>query len=256
LSTIRVALQPVDMARRRQRQLELGLRTWGGRRKGAGRKPAGPRPRVVHGRRAGLRREHPVLVTMRIADGLPSLRSAAAWATIVAALRRARERFGLRVIEYSVLGNHLHFIVEARDRESLIRGLRGLTTRLAKQLNKTWKRRGKVFPHRYHSRILTTPREVRNALAYVLLNRRHHEHATRWKADARRAPPRPMPPPEIDRRSSGARFDGWREAPQGLERDADFGTVPARTWLLRVGWRRHGLLGLEEIPGVGPPARA
>ena len=193
---------------------------------------------------------------MRIAEGLPSLRSAAAWATIVGALRRARERFGLRVIEYSVLGNHLHFIVEARDRESLIRGLRGLTTRLAKQLNKTWKRRGKVFPHRYHSRILTTPREVRHALAYVLLNRRHHEHAAKRTAETHGDPPRPMSPPAIDRCSSGARFDGWREAPRGADRDADLGTVPAKTWLLRVGWRRHGLIGLAEIPGVGPPARA
>jgi hypothetical protein len=27
--------------------------------------------------------------------------------------------------------------------------------------------------------------------------------------------------------------------------------APAETWLLRVGWRRHGLIGVGERPG--PP---
>jgi len=109
-----------------------------------------------------------------------------------------------------------------------------------------------VFPHRYHARALRTPREVRNALAYVLLNHAHHEHeaAERRQPAGATAPRRAA---RIDPRSSGPRFTGWREPVGPRDATTDLGTVPARTWLLRVGWKRHGLLGLDEIPGVGPP---
>jgi len=46
--------------------------------------------------------------------------------------------------------------------------------RVAKGLNKLWARRGKVFADHYHDRILRTPREVRNALCYVLHNAKKH----------------------------------------------------------------------------------
>ncbi|HEY6908984.1 MAG TPA: hypothetical protein VI356_06425 [Myxococcales bacterium] len=39
-------------------------------------------------------------------------------------LAAARQRFGLRVIEFTVLGNHLHLIVEADGDEALSRGAR------------------------------------------------------------------------------------------------------------------------------------
>jgi len=234
--------------RRNRRQLELELRIWGGRRKGAGRKPQGKRRRVNHHRRPTLNRNHPVQVTMRIADDLPSLRSAPEWNTIIRCMCRAKERFGMRVVEYSVQGNHLHLIVEARGKDSLSRGMRGLTTRLAKQLNKLWERRGTVFPHRYHARALSTPREVRSALAYVLLNRAHHE----LDAERRRDPvaaPKPRALTVVDPRSTGPRFGGWR-MPVHAQLEIDFGRLPPRTWLLRVGWKRHGLLGPDDIPGL------
>jgi REP-associated tyrosine transposase len=90
-----------------------------------------------------------------------------------------------------------------------------------------------------HVRALRTPREVRNALAYVLLNARKH-----WKQRTGVAPP-----VRIDEASSGAWFSGWsrRRWPLSL-RDASC-VATARTWLLRVGWQRHGLLDPAEVPG-------
>ena len=38
-------------------------------------------------------------------------------------------RFGLRVFDFSVQGNHLHLIVEADSSESLSRGMQGLCIR-------------------------------------------------------------------------------------------------------------------------------
>ena len=79
-----------------------------------------------------------------------------------------------RVIEFSVMSNHLHLLCEGKDRDVLARGLQGLFTRIARAVNRALGRSGRVFTDRYHDRVLKTPREVRNALAYVLNNARKH----------------------------------------------------------------------------------
>ena len=53
---------------------------------------------------------------------------------------------------------------------TLLLGARGLSIRVARAVNRHLERRGKVFGDRYHPRSLTTPREVRTALVYVLQN--------------------------------------------------------------------------------------
>ncbi len=97
-------------------------------------------------------------------------------------LRRAfaagGDRFGLRLCEFSVQGNHLHLVVEATDRRALSRGMQGLSIRIARGLNRLMGRQGRVLADRYHARILRTPTEVRRALAYVLGNR--DVHRSRW----------------------------------------------------------------------------
>jgi REP element-mobilizing transposase RayT len=221
---------------KRSKQLELEIRTWGGKRKNAGRKRVAMRPRVPHLRRPDLHRSHPVLVTIRICDGVPSLRQPAAWEVIVELMKKARGRFGLHVVEYTVLGNHLHLIVEAEDRDSLSRGMRGLNTRLAKRLNELFGRRGKLIDGRYHARDLRTPLEVRNALRYVLFN------AERHRAKANRPPSRRV----VDPYSSAPRFTGWRTQPHASDQTRALGTSPPRTWLLGVGWKRHGLIDPRE----------
>src|SRR6476659_4949651 len=100
------------------KQLDLGFRTWGGRREGAGRKPSGEKAGVSHARRAPFASSHPVHVTMRVVRSVPNLRSQRAMRVIRAAFRAAKERLGLRLVQYSVQGNHLHLVVEAQDRRS------------------------------------------------------------------------------------------------------------------------------------------
>jgi hypothetical protein len=125
-------------------------------------------------------------------------------------------------------------IVEAKDRPALARGVQGLLIRVAKALNRLWGRRGSVFGDRYHDKVLRTPREVRSALAYVLNNAR--KHGLRL-AQA------------VDVFASGAWFDGWREKFRARGVPEARPVAAPRTWLLRVGWRRHGLIRLAEIPG-------
>jgi hypothetical protein len=221
------------------KQLELELSTWGGRRVNAGRK-CGGRASVAHVVRPTIAIWGPVLITMRMHESLPGLRSRPAWAAIVRAFRASRTSPRVSFVHYSVLSNHLHAIAECSGREALARGMQSFATRLGIALNRHFARRGPVFASRYHARALTTPSEVRNALRYVLLNARHHAHEAGMI----------LPCDWVDPRSTAATFDGWTQAPCLREREADFGSSPARSWLLRTGWRKHGALALDEIPGL------
>ncbi len=213
------------------RQLTIFPR--GGERKGAGRKPKGERALVSHARRPKLTPRDPVLVTTRLLPDLPNLRRERTLTILRDALAAGSDRFGFRLVEYSIQSNHLHFIAEAEDARSIARGMQGLLVRIAKALNRAWQRRGKVLCDRYHARILRSPRAVRHALVYVLQNARKHGAQITG----------------IDAYSSGCWFDGW------LDRRAR-GVRPiatARSWLLTTGWRRRGMLSTSEVPAPSPP---
>jgi REP element-mobilizing transposase RayT len=102
-------------------------------------------------------------------------------------LAAACERGEFRVAHYSIQRDHAHLIVEARGREALARGMKSIAARLARAVNRVFSRSGPVLDGRFHHRVLRTPREVRNALAYVLLNARRH------LCEAQRRPPSSRP---------------------------------------------------------------
>ncbi len=212
------------------RQLTIFPR--GGARAGAGRKPKGEKALVAHETRGRVTRRDPVLITTRLVEGLPNLRRERTLVLLRDALAAGADRFGFRLIEYSIQTNHLHFVAEGEDARSIARGMQGLLVRIAKALNRHWDRRGKVLVDRYHARILGTPREVRNALVYVLQNARKHGAQLTG----------------IDAFSSGPWFQGWRDriarGPSPI--------AAARSWLLTSGWRRAGLLSSNETPKLRP----
>jgi hypothetical protein len=171
------------------------------------------------------------------------------------ATRRDPKHF--RVVHFSVQRDHVHLLVEATNERELSRGVRSVSIRIARAVNRLLVRRGRFWADRWHGHELTSPREVRNGIVYVLANFRKH---------ARRSPP-----PGLDPCSSAAWFDGWRDfrpgsspapfvtrPPPGIaadpleEVDADAArnvpVLPARSWLIRWGFRRHGLLEMEESP--------
>ena len=128
----------------------------------------------------------------------------------------------------------MHVIVEADDAAALTRGIQGLGIRVAKAINRMLHRRGRVWADRFHARLLCTPREVRNALVYVLTNFKNHLRGAGG----------------LDPRSSAASFTGWRSI-----KPPNPGTTPVvspRTWLAAVGWRRHGLIDVGEGPCPTP----
>jgi REP element-mobilizing transposase RayT len=217
-----------------QLPLDLRPRTWGGHRPGAGRK-SGTSKSVPHRARPRHKAVYPLHVTMRA--GIRGLRAEAVFTRIRAALRRASDK-AFRVVHFSVQDNHLHLLVEADDKRELTRGMRGLAVRAAHGINRALGRRGQVFAERYHARELTRPRAVRHALVYILHNHRKHGVSLAW----------------LDTCSSARTFDGWRpDVLLEVARAGPRATSPAdvaapKTWLASTGWRRAGLLGIDESP--------
>jgi putative transposase len=113
-------------------------------------------------------------VTLRAVQGLPSLRLPHLFPALREAIRKAH-KLRFRICHFSVQSNHVHLLVEAKDRQALSRGVQGLAIRLARAANRVLGRRGKVWADRYHRHDLATPREVRQAIVYVLQNARKHQ---------------------------------------------------------------------------------
>ncbi len=224
---------------RRSQQLEIEFRSHGGAREGAGRKPASARPPVHHVKRPRVPKGSPAHVTLRVRGDVPSLRTRRFVREFQNRLRRGCERGEFRVCHYSIQRDHLHLVVEAAGKEALGRGMKSVGIRLARAVNRVFGRSGPVLFGRYHLRILRTPREVRNALAYVLLNARKH-----WRQRNGIAPP-----VVLDIASSGAWFDGWKRSLPMAEPKGPRPVARPRYWLLREGWRRRGLVDPAEVPG-------
>ncbi len=225
------------------RQQKLKWRTWGGKRKGAGRPAAGPRPSEKHQKRPVLKAVHPVHVVLRVAPVVGSLRTKETYLAIREATLVAANHEDCRIVHLSIQRTHIHLICEARNRGALSSGMQGFAISCARKINRAIGRKGKVFPDRFHMRILNSPRRVRNCIAYVLNNWRHHredraEFARRWL---------------VDPYSSAIAFEGWKER-EGEWKASSEEYRPlvvwgARTWLLSEGWRRHGRIGATEVPG-------
>jgi hypothetical protein len=189
--------------------------------------------------RSSVRRtpDHPV----RMRREVPGLRNFERAHVLQHAFIKSCDKPGFRICQFSIQGNHIHLICEATDSEMLARGIQGWSVRVARGLNGHLEREGTVFDDRYHAEILTTPSQTRNALCYVLQNARRHGEE--------------LPPSfnGMDPFSSAWWFNGWRDEAWkiGIGPPEVRTVAPATSWLLNVGWRRRGLLSIDEVPPAG-----
>ncbi|HWO19310.1 MAG TPA: transposase [Kofleriaceae bacterium] len=240
-------------ARGKRGQLEMVFRTHGGNRRGAGRKPKGQRPGAPHATRSEHDPRHPVHVTMRVVGSVEGLRQRDTYFAVREATIVTAKREDFRITHISIQRTHIHLIVEADSREALSKGIHGFSISAARQINKAItarggdRRTGRVIADRYHARALTSPRAVRNTVAYVLGNWRHHGEDRAPAAQTWR----------VDPFSSGATFFDWQE----LADSPVLWPLPPtyhplivfrpRTWLLQNWPKFHPLISVHEVPGPG-----
>jgi REP element-mobilizing transposase RayT len=241
------------MARPRKKHVQqtFEFRTRGGKRPGAGRPPRGASSSEPHKEREEFNPRHPLHITTRVLDDVGSLRKRDIYHAIREATVTVFEREDFHIVHFAILRNHLHMLVEATGNDALASGLQVLLSVAARKINRAiWRRtgnrrRGTVFADRYDMNELTSPRQVRNTICYVLNNWRRHQEdrsgmAARWK---------------IDPFSTGVFFMDWAElgdSPTMYRPPASyFGLMTwlPQTWLLRVGWKRHGPISYAEVPG-------
>jgi REP element-mobilizing transposase RayT len=229
------------------------FRTHGGKRRGAGRKPKGKCPGQPHAARPEHDPRHPVHVTMRVVGSAAGLRCKDTYLALREATIVSAKREDFRITHMSIQRDHIHLIVEADNKRALSKGVQGFSISAARQINKAItarggdRRTGRVIADRYHARPLTSPRAVRNTIAYCLGNWRHHGEdrapfARTWK---------------VDPFSSGAVFFDWKE----LEGSPVLWPLPPtyhplivfrpRTWLLQSWPQFHPRISVREVPGHG-----
>jgi REP element-mobilizing transposase RayT len=229
-------------------QLELVLRRKGrgGPRPGAGRKRKADA--IRHDKRPNVSRHKPIHVTLRVCREVGQLRRAKSYRALRGAVATCLGRVGFRIVHVSIQSNHIHLLIEADHKRELANGVRAFMISATRRLNALRARKGAVFIQRYHAVQISSQRQARHALAYVLNNwRRHHEDLTPSLAKA-----------SIDPYSTGVLFDGW-DVPFDKfdipERYEPMLVHAPRSWLLTVGWREHPRIGIREVPGPLAVAR-
>jgi REP element-mobilizing transposase RayT len=201
------------------------------------------RARVPHRTRPPHAERHPVHITLRVRRGIPLLRHELVRKLVMALFEQVRARTeevhgedAFQLVEASIQDDHLHLMVEAKDKLRLSSGIRSFVIRFALRLNRLLGRAtGKVWADRYHRRDLETPSEVRSCLVYILANWKKHMLVL------------PRTVPLCDPYSSASGFEGWTGEPLVVNKEAWPRFVP-RTWLLRAGWKRAGVITPFDAP--------
>jgi putative transposase len=243
-----MGLSAKPRSRRRGNQIAFAFRTHGGARPGSGRKPKPGRvpgsSLIPHRARPSLDARIPIHVTLRAVAKAPPFRTQVVGGIVFEEVRRASTK-GFRILHFSIQDNHLHLVVEAEGAAALSSGMQRLGSRIARRLNLLNGRRGSLWRERYHRRDLTTPRQFRNALVYVIFNSR--KHAT-GKTLAKRMT-------VLDGFSSAVWIEPLAWAPRsGLRETLEAAragppvVTSARSWIASTGWKRHGLLRPTEMP--------
>ncbi len=225
----------------------------GGKRKGAGRPPKGARAGAPHKERQFPHARYPMHVVLRVVAAVGQLRRRSVYHAIRAATRTAARRESFRIVHLSIQRTHVHLIVEADSKSALARGMQGFEISAAKHINAAIskerpgpRRRGAVFPDRYHAETITSPRQARHTLMYVMSNFRKHQ-------EDRSALTSTWP---IDWFSSACAFPDWKELVDHtlvLQRPATYEPLAVRspqTWLLRDGWKKSGPISCFDVPSA------
>lgn len=156
---------------RKPKQLDLNIYTGkrGGRRPDSGRNRIHSKG-VAHKPREKVTSRTPVHVNFKVSTYIQNkpcldiLHLAIAKANI----------HGLTIIYFALQSNHIHLIAEAKDNQALTKGMRSLTISFAKRIKALKKLNEPIQIERYHLHVLRNPKEVENALNYVIYNEVHH----------------------------------------------------------------------------------
>ena len=148
---------------------------------------------VAHKARAEIGAKTALHVTAKTSASVPNLRTRRRFAVIRQAFVKYCRLDGFRLIQFSILGDHLHLILEADSKQALSLGMQKLLQSISRRLNALLVKEkggtvstkgghygsllgwvGRVFKDRYFVHVLKTPTVMERAVRYVIHNAQKH----------------------------------------------------------------------------------
>ena len=184
-------------------------------------RPRSPFSGMSHLTRPPVKDYNPMLLTQRVCRRIPNLRWHRLGKIVLACIKAGAARKDARIVEFSIMGDHLHYVAEARTNKALASLMKGLNRRIGHAINRYLGTRGKVFADRFHRVDLVSMEQVRNAIRYVLCNA--NKHKVPFQGD-------------FDPLSSARWFPFWSTGTRAPESTSP---TPAGTcWKLKIGLSR------------------
>ena len=81
------------------------------------------------------------------------------------------ERYAIRIVEFVIMDNHAHMLVDTRNAECLGRFMRTVNSQIARYVNNHFERDSQVIRERYKSPVITNDQYFIKTQQYIWLNR-------------------------------------------------------------------------------------
>ena len=133
-----------------------------------------PTQMVPHRTRPQFKSRFPLHVTLRIRRDVRAMRTQHCFKAMERAFWTGGNKYGLRLVHFAVMNDHIHMMVEAEGKESLSKAMHALNIRIARAVNRAQQRRGNVLADHYHADILRSPTHVVRVRTYLLTNAAKH----------------------------------------------------------------------------------
>jgi putative transposase len=85
-------------------------------------------------------------------------------------IQKAHEKFDFELINFSIMGNHVHLLIKPGEGEDISRIMQWLLGCFAQEFNRRNGRSGHFWGERFWSRIVTSDEDLENAFEYVSEN--------------------------------------------------------------------------------------
>ncbi|EAR21564.1 hypothetical protein NB231_02318 [Nitrococcus mobilis Nb-231] len=104
-------------------------------------------------------------------------------------LFKARQRFGLCVLDFIVTSNHIHLLVQDRGHGEIAKSMQLIAGRTAQAYNQRKQRRGAYWEDRYHATAIEADEHLARCITYIDLNMVRAgavHHPREWEASGYR----------------------------------------------------------------------
>ena len=124
---------------------------------------------IRHTTRPLIKKPTPLHLTIKVRENKADIQNKIVLKSLHRAIMRGRLK-GLKIIHYTLEYNHVHILVEAKNNRVLHQGMQSFGITLSKAINRFKKAKGTVYKHRYHFRQISSLRDLRNVVKYILNN--------------------------------------------------------------------------------------